>query len=273
MLHIVDRLLGLPIVLSFVFLTAAWILIAMGSVWLSSRLISPAASEDGKDSLYRLLAVVSSFYAFLVGFIIVQEWSNVSQAQGQVSQEAAALQTASLNTIGLPPPAAAEMRTAIVQYDRSIICTEFPTLSKKDSPSPLTTVALAHLLETGYSLPATVQDASSSAYGDMMRGINQAAVARRSRVNAATNRPPAALLFVFVATGLILIFVASLQYAKNRGVHLTTVIAIAVFIALGQGLVVNLSRPFAGAADISDAPLRVGVPAELLRCDGIKSTR
>ena len=44
------------------------------------------------------------------------------------------------------------------------------------------------------------------------------------------------------------------------------VIAVALFVALGQGLVVSLSRPYVGAAAVSTDALTEGIPQQFQRC-------
>ena len=54
---------------------------------------------------------------------------------------------------------------------------------------------------------------------------------------------------------------------QHRRWHLILTTALTILVALNLALVISLDRPFAGAATVSDAPLREGVPSALLRCD------
>lgn len=264
MYEVVDWLVDLPIVVSFLVVGAVWILIAAAAVWAGNRLLKPEVREDSKDSLYRLLAVVSSFYAFLIGFVIAQEWSDVNNARTQVSQEAAALSSAAFNAYGLPPSAFGEMSTALTVYNRSVVCVELPGLERSPDPSSTTRDALAAAYRKAVTLPSAVRNDPS--YSDMVGALSSIVEARRGRINAAATRMPTALFVVILLSGLILVVVASLQGVKHERAHYVTVIGAAVFVALGQGLVINLSRPFAGAATVSDAPLREGVRPAFLDC-------
>jgi len=268
MTALVDWLVSLPVALSFLVILVAWLLIGAIIFWAAYRFLVPEAREAGEMNLMNALGLVATFYAFLVGFLVVQEWSDINQARAQVSQEATALDTATFDSIGLPPPAGAQIRSALLAYDYSVICQEFPVMTKRPDPDPTTSRALGAIYSTAFGLPAAVQTAPSSAYSSMLDQIDNAAAARRGRINAAGTRLPNALLAVIVLTGLILLTVASLQAAKHQGIHRLTLIMVILVIAFGQGLVVSLSRPFASAGQIADAPLRVGSPVlEQLDCN------
>lgn len=261
---LVDWLAGLPVVVTFLVLAAFWVLLAVLVVWGGNRLIDPEAREEAKDSLYRVLAVVSSFYAFLVGFVIVQEWQNTTTARQQIAQEAAALTTAGFDASGLPGGAFRPVSDALVDYDRTLVCIELPGLRTQEDPSPETTAALEHVYKTVVGLPAAATSAPT--FGNVLGAVDDAASARRARLAAASERVPGVLLAVLLLVGVLLVLVASAQSVKNGRAHYLSVIIAALFVALGQGLVVELARPFAGSATVSDAPLRVGVPPDRLRC-------
>ena len=111
-------------------------------------------------------------------------------------------------------------------------------------------------------------DAQASAfYANAVNQISQIASARRARINAASTPLPDLLLIVIIVTSLALVAVASVLDTQHRRWHLILTTALTILVALNLALVVSLNRPFDGAATISDAPLREGVPPALLRCD------
>ena len=104
------------------------------------------------------------------------------------------------------------------------------------------------------------------AFSSLFSAISDVASARRQVVDASTQRIPFALLAVIFVAGLVLLGTVSLQDVRHGRAHLIAVIAVALFIALGQALVVSLSRPFSGAATVSSAPLRDGAPPQFTDC-------
>jgi hypothetical protein len=65
----------------------------------------------------------------LVAFVIVNEWQTFNDAQSTVSAESAALTTASFDAGVLPEPTRTQLQTALIAYDRSVICDEIPYLA------------------------------------------------------------------------------------------------------------------------------------------------
>ncbi len=77
---------------------------------------------------------------------------------------------------------------------------------------------------------------------------------------------PDLLLIVIAITSLGLIAAVSALDTQHRRWHLVFTVALTFIVALNLALVISLDRPFDGAAKVSDAPMREGVPAADLRC-------
>jgi len=103
-------------------------------------------------------------------------------------------------------------------------------------------------------------------YATTVKGVYDLAQARRGRINSAESPLPDLLLIVVVITSLALIAAVSALDTKHRGWHMVFTVALTFIVALNLTLVISLDRPFDGAAKVSDAPLREGVPAAVLRC-------
>lgn len=61
-----------------------------------------------------MLTVLANLYAILIAFVIVQGWSNLGEAQSQVSREATALSELFEHSHALPPYAALAL---VVSFD------------------------------------------------------------------------------------------------------------------------------------------------------------
>ena len=121
------------------------------------------------------------------------------------------------------------------------------------------------MFETVAQAPANAQ--ASAFYRNAVNETAEIARARRARINSASAAVPDLLLLVILATSLALIAVASVLDTQHRRWHLVLTTALTLLVALNLTLIVSFHRPFDGAASISDAPLREGVPAAMLRCD------
>lgn len=263
-MFVVDWLLELPLVVSIVVQLAAWMLLAAVAVWVGRRL--PHAEREGGRSpnLSLLLGVITGFYAFLLGFLIVQEWNNANTARIAMSQEAAALVTVSYNASLFPTADYTRIRDALIDYDRAIVCDELPQLARGGGPSTSAVAAHERIYVILAGLPASTRSLPS--FNHALRQLNTATTQRRIRLDAATLRLPGVLLVLIVVAAGTLVCVAAFQASGHRVSHTTAIVALALFVGFAVSLVVELNTPYRGAAAISDEPLRLGVSPDDLRC-------
>jgi len=257
-------MVGLPTIVLFLGLMALGLLVAALLSWLATRAIEDDVRTRTSTSVTTVVGVVAGIYAVLVAFVIVNEWQTFNDAQSQISTESAALTTTYYDAGVLGHPYDTRIQQAVIDYDRSVLCAELPSLADHHAPALATRLALQHLYAVTAEAPASVQ--ASPFYGDAVTQIAAVASARRARINAAATPIPSLLLVVILVTSLALVGVASVLDTKHRRWHLILTTALTILVSLNLALVITLSRPFDGAATVSDAPLREGVPAALLRC-------
>jgi len=266
---IVNWMVDLPTVVLFLLLTLVGFAFTIGLSWLIRRFIEDDVRTKSSTSVTTVVGVIAGLYAVLVTFVIVNEWQTFNDAQAHVSTEASALTAASFDDSVLPEPARTTILNALVAYDRSVVCGEIPYLANHEGPNAPTREALRELYTAVASAPAIARaDARSSTfYDDLVGQLAQIAQARHDRINAASSPLPDLLLIVILVTSLALIAVASALDTQHRRWHLVLTTALVILVALNLTLILTLSRPFDGAATVSDSPLREGVPTALLRCD------
>jgi len=255
----------MPIVSTFAVLAVFWVLVAVALLWAGEKFVPEHVRDATANGVRNLLAVVAAFYGFLIGFVVVQEWSNVSNAQSQVSAAAAAFATGSFAAATLPAPNSLKIMNGFLALSRSEVCDEIPALEIESKPNPQTSKTLFKLYQVvGTVKPLALQTLSS--YGQVYSSLNDATSARKQMINASSERVPFVLMGVILLAGLVLLTAVSLQDVRHGRGHVMVVIAVALFVALGQGLVVSLSRPYAGAAAVSTDALTEGIPQQFQRC-------
>jgi len=263
---ITDSLARLPIVSTFAVIAVFGVLVAAALLWAGEKFIPAHVRDATANGVRNLLAVVAAFYGFLIGFVVVQEWSNVSNAQSQVSAEAAAFATGSFAAATLPAPNSLKIMNGFLALGRSEVCDEVPSLEIASKPNLQTSKTLFKLYQVvGTVKPLALQSLSS--YGQVYSSLNDVTSARRQMINASSERVPFVLMGVILLAGLVLLTAVSLQDVRHGRVHVMVVIAVALFVALGQGLVVSLSRPYVGAAAVSTDALTEGIPQQFQRCN------
>jgi len=233
--------------------------------WLTSRTVEEDVRSRTSGSVTTVLGVIAALYAVFVAFVIVTEWQTVTDANNDVSDEAAALASAHFDASVLPEPARTDIRTALFEYEKSVVCQEIPHLAGHASPDPRTRAALERAFEAVAAAEPTAK--GSAFYTSLVAHISDVAEARRSRVDVASTSVPTVLILVIAVSSLVLIGIASVLDTQHRRWHIALTAAVTAVVVLNLGLVVSLARPFDGAASVSDAPLREGVDPALLACD------
>ena len=224
----------LPTLQLFLVLMAAGLVVSLGLTVIADRAFDAGSRTrtSTSTSVTTVIGVIAGLDAVLIAFVIVNEWQAFNDAQEQVSNESAALSATSFNANVLPEPGRSEILRSIRAYDRSVVCDEIPHLVDHEGPATKTRVALQELFATVARSRATPTSETAVFYAATVTQLGDVAQARRSRINAALSPLPDLLLIV----------------------------------SLNLALVLTLDRPFDGAARVSDAPLREGLPAKGLRC-------
>jgi hypothetical protein len=262
----VDWLVRLPTLVLFLGLMAMGLAIALSLTKVSERAFGDEVRSRTSPSVTTVVGVIAGLYAVLVAFVIVNEWQAFNSAQAQVSDESAALASAYVSASVLPEPSRTEVQRDLLAYDRSVVCVELPHLADHQGPMPETRRALERLVLTVARAEPVAHNASF--YDSTVRSLSDITRARRGRINSAASPLPDLLLVVILVTSLALVAAVSALDTRHRGWHTVITVALTFIVALNLALVVSLDRPFDGAATVSDAPLREGVPAEALRCAG-----
>jgi hypothetical protein len=257
--EIADRLDSWPVWLLFgVFIVGGVTLTLVAAVIVHAR-VPPEKRERAGASTAAMIQVLAVFYAVLVAFMIVDEWSAFSDASGHVSDEAGALTNVYRDSRTFPGDSGAPVQRAIVDYVRSVLEDDFDSVPETGEPSREASARLDRIFTV---LQDAGPEAGSSAFYDRaVDNLGEVVRARRARLDAAADAIPAALLFAVLVVSTIVIGVALMLDTRERGPHLILLAALAVVVSLNLALIVSLDQPFGSSVHVSDAPLRRGVLA------------
>ena len=264
---IIDWLVSLPVWLAFVVVIGFWMLVATLLWWLARTLIPHEKIEKHRDTAVRILTVVSAFYAFLLGFVVSQEWSNVNSVRNDVATASADLYIGGYNAEALPKPSNKKVFVSLQEFSNSVVCEDFPSLAATGQPAEETGVKLENMFNTVIGLPASAQ--GSPTYNDVVSSMISASEQRRQWISAADDSLPKVILTIIILVAFILLGAFSIQYSASQRAHLLALLGIAVFIGLGTGLVISLNRPFAGAAKINPAAFTENVKQSTVDCSKV----
>jgi hypothetical protein len=145
-----------------------------------------------------------------------------------------------------------------------VVCVELPYLVDHDQPAPQSVAALRTLYSSVDDVAPAVQQ--TRFYESTVDSLADVSSARRARISSSASGLPDELLAVVIATSIVLLAVTSVLDTQHRRWHVALMAALTLLVAMNLALVVSLSRPYDGAAQVSTAPFTDGVPAAALRC-------
>ncbi len=263
-LTLVTWLGSLPLAAIFAIVTVFWSLFALIAWWITERAFHPDGRDVTHENVARLLLVMSSFFVFVLGFVVSQEWSNATTARNDVSRGVAALYTAGYYTYPLPKESVEQIQASLDRLGTSIACQDLPSLRDTGKGDPRTGTALAETFKVVTRQPKSAQEIAT--FGNIVDELGAISQARRQWLSQAANGLPGVVLFsIFIVSGLLLAtFVV--QSTKSRRGHLVTIIGLVLLVSLGTGMVISLARPFAGAAQISAETFSQGPRSSNLDC-------
>lgn len=254
----------LPVGVLFLLLIAVGFVIAAVLSWLSARTIESDVRSRASGSVTTVVGVVAGLYAVLVAFVIVTEWQTLNDANSYVDAEAGALAAVHSAAGTFPDADRVPVQRAVDTYVNRVVCDEVPYLVDHHEPAPEATAALDRLYASVEAVTPTVKDSRFHASAvDQLANVSSA---RRERISSSSTGLPDELLWVVIATSVVLVAVVSVLDTQHRRWHVALMGAVTLLVALNLALILTLARPYDGAAEVSTAPLTDGVPVAALRC-------
>ena len=262
---IVNWMVDLPTFVLFLLLALVGFGFTIGLSWLIRRFIEDDVRTKSSTSVTTVVGVIAGSLRGARDLRDRQRMADVQRRAGpRVGRSGRTHRRRRSTSPCSPEPTRTTIRDALVAYDRSVVCDEIPYLADHQGPNASTREALRKLYEAVATAPPAVRE--EKFYDNLVGQVAQVARARHDRINAASSPFPDLLLIVILVTSLALIAAASALDTQHRRWHLVLTTALTILVALNLTLILTLSRPFDGAATVSDSPLREGVPSALLSC-------
>ena len=240
-----------PTLLVYLGVFTFWSLFAVIVWWIAERSLSPESRDVSQETIYRLIIVCSSFFVFVLGFVVSQEWGNINSVRRDVSSGAAALETATYQAEALPRPAREKVGAALDELSLSIVCRDLPSLRGTGLGSRDTSRALEATFRTLSSLPPSLTEGET--FSDVVDDVGDASMARRLALAGAASGLPGVILVAIFAVSAILLTLFIVQSTRSRRAHLLVTVGLVTLISLGTAMVLSLARPFGGPASVDTA--------------------
>ena len=233
------------------------ILVALAIVALARRLFSSESLRQGHDATGNLLAVVGTFYAVLLGLVVVDAMNRFEQAMEVVQLESNCLADVYLLAVRLPEPQRARVQNLCRVYAEQVVTLEWPAMerAKMNMDARRTALALAQSLNDFE--PQT--EAHKTVYPFLLEKISELWDMRRNRGGTALYGIPVVEWVSLILGAVVTIFFAGLFSVGNARLQMVITTLTAMVIGLNLYLVCLFGYPFAGELSVSSHPFDVDI--------------
>ena len=253
----VDWVHGLPFFWSVVVVFGAVYLIAAAISWVVLRLAVGDRALAFKAVSPGLLPPLGVVFGLLVGFLAVQVWNDVGQAQTAVNREASALRSVVLLSASFPGESQARMRALVRRDIKEAVNEEWPAMAGGHASLTAVPAALAEALHLALGLTPH-SEGQKVAQREMVSALENALDARRQRIIVSESRVNWAKWTGVVLLAALTLLAIAFVHSENRA---TTAITMAIFasaVAVCLLMIASQDRPFAGRFGVKpDALMQV----------------
>lgn len=221
---------------------------------LRRRFLSDDVRAAAGPSAATTLQALATIYAVLVAFVIVDEYSQLRDAQSQVATKTADLSVIFENSRNLPPHDGDRIRAATLDYARSDVSVGLPQLVRTSQPSRQTDAALERI----YHVVSTIEPTAESdriAYQQILVALAGVSQTRTNLINSAKATIPVSLFYILAVLGVAVLGVGAMMNTQHRRSHLLILAALAVGLSMTLALVAALDYPLHGFIHIDTGPL------------------
>jgi hypothetical protein len=194
--------------------------------------------------------VVGTFYALLVGFVVVIIWTQFGDASNQATQEANALVSLYRNAAAFPEANRQQIRAQLRAYAQAVVNDEWPAMARGQS-SQSAWDAVAGLWQV-YLQVQPANERESAFYSESVSRLNDLAAFRRTRLLESGDAVPTVLWAVLLlgsAATIGLSYFMGLRHARSQ---LIMTALLAGTMATILFLIAVLDYPFSG--DVAVGP-------------------
>jgi hypothetical protein len=219
------------------------------------RIVRPETRERASPTAATTLQVVATIYAILIAFVIVDEYTQLRDTQGEISSKAASLSIVFENSRAFPDAEGGPIRTTALGYATAVVEKGLPHLEADDTPDPATDQAIEDLFAAVQATEPTTES-ERVAYESTVHSLDEIVATRAEIVDSSGASIPTALFWMLVVIGFTVMSVSTLLDTRHRRSHLFMLSSLALVIWITLALVVSMDYPFGGIIRVSDGPIR-----------------
>jgi Protein of unknown function (DUF4239) len=235
-----------------------WTGISLIGLYICHRRINVNTRHKDTETVGLTFAIVAVVYAVLLALITVDVFETFSKADAIATAESNKLSNLMLDSAGLPPKLAEELRSDINKYIDIVVNSEWPSqqAGKLGVKAFLPGWTLLAHVSTELAAFEPASPGQSVDKSEMMHTMNDLIKARRGRIIAAGQHLPAVIWKMLLLGGMLSVGYTYLFGARTFGIHVAITGLIASTIGLVFVLIITLDYPFRGSVSVSSNDFR-----------------
>ncbi len=247
---------ALPEWMLFILFLLVPVCLALAGTWCIRKFLPGWKRASAQETVGTVVGLVSTFFALVLAFAIVNLYQRYEDASYRVNATAASLTVLTHDAAAFPAPEQQRIDEAVGAYAARLTSVVFPGLRKGTLPQG-TDPGLGRLYQVLESYhPATptevsFYDASIAELGTLLSNEQQF-------VSDGTSSLPAAFLALLAVTAILTLAASLLLSAESPTFESALTASIAAAIGIGWLTVAILEFPFSGSVSVSTAAFTHG---------------
>jgi hypothetical protein len=201
------------------------------------------------------LSMVGTFYAVLLGLIVVDAMTKFQEAQSAVDREMTAL-IRIYSSAERFPEQRAHLEKTVTDYADEVIDVEFPMMERKGRPDEKARDIALEILQTVKGIEPVTEN-QKAMFPILLSDVSDLLIARRERTKATNFGEPTVEWIILVTGGLITIILTFFFTIESHAIHMFMRIAVALTILMSLYLTFLFGSPFSGDLKVSSEPLKM----------------
>jgi hypothetical protein len=199
------------------------------------------------------LAMVGTFYAVLLGLVVIDAMTRFQQAEKIVSVEASSLIKIYIDAESFPEQKE-QIEKLIEEYIKETTEVEFPLMEKGEISTKARDLAFSMLQIVKFIEPVT--ENQKAIYPNLLTLISNFLDSRRDRTRSTNFGEPAVEWFILITGAIITIIYTFFFTMESDGIHLIMRGMATLMILMSLYLILLFGSPFSGDLKVSPEPFK-----------------
>ena len=232
------------------------ILLVIGIALYCQSLVARRLGADAIAKCHQVgstyLQVVGTFYAVLLGLIVVDAMTKFQNAQASVDNEVAAI-IAIYSSAEKFPEQRRHLEELTQKYTKEIIDVELPMMDETGNTDPKARELSLEILKTVKNIEPVTEN-QKAIFSMLLTETSDFMIARRERTKAANFGEPNIEWLILITGGIITIILTFFFTIEAHGVHLIMRGFVTLTVLMSLYLTYLFGSPFSGDLKVSLAP-------------------